>query len=123
MSGTPYFEPKAHGLVDVGRVNWIVDQRNDSIREWVVTTVLYHPETDRFYWERAAGCCCNEPFDAVSGPGDMESGTLWELTSALARTLAKVAVQSYLTPKTWETVSGNVVDVLAAAAHVREYHD
>lgn len=94
-------------LIDVGEIDWHGAACSYDRR---TTRVMYHPETDRFYWGY-------ESFEEVN---DLAFGTLWALTSALALTLSDVALESDLTPEKWEIVSGDVVDVLAAAMKARE---
>jgi hypothetical protein len=114
MSWT-YFRPEDHGLVGVGEVDWLGDT---GCYEWNTTTVMYHPETDRFYWEHGGGCSCDGPLESVRGLDDLESGTFWELTTALSQGLA--GLPEHYSPKTWETISGDVVDLLSAALKARE---
>jgi hypothetical protein len=116
MSWT-YFKPEDHGLVGVGTVDWL---GNTGDYDWDTTTVMYHPETDRFYWERGSGCSCNGPLEDVGGLDDLESGTLWELTSELSRGLASIGDHPSLMPTVWEKISGDIVDLLSAGLKARE---
>jgi hypothetical protein len=82
-----YFRAENHGLVPVYDVDWL---RGTGCYEWENTTVLYHPETDRFYWEHGSGCSCNGPLDDVSTIDDLKSGSFWDLVTD---------VQSYLSER------------------------
>lgn len=79
-----YFSPEEYGLESVGSVDWL---RGEGCYEWEETTVLYHRETDTFYWEWDSGCSCDGPLDTVSSLDDLHSGKLHEVAKHITDTL------------------------------------
>lgn len=83
-----YFSPDKHGLETVGSVDWL---RGEGCYEWEETTVLYHRETDTFYWETSGGCSCNGPLDYVESMSDLEHGKFHEVAKHITDTLTEKA--------------------------------
>ena len=80
-----YFKPEDHGLVPVYDVDWL---RGTGCYEWDDTTVLYHRESDQFYWEHGSGCSCNGPLGDVQSLNDLKSGSFWDLVTDVQQELS-----------------------------------
>lgn len=109
-----YFEPKEHGLVSVGEVDWI-----DGCYDWDTTTVFYCPEDGLFYWESGSGCSCNGPLEGVTKREDLESGTFFQLSNDLNKHLADTLESKYESQKTKERAGMEMTRVIEAAMRVK----
>lgn len=100
------------GLVFVDRVDWLHDT---GCYEWSDTTVMFHPESEMFYWETSSGCSCNGPLEDVRSLEDLESGRFWALTQDLEATLVQESASEY---RDAELLKNEVVRVIEAAQKV-----
>jgi hypothetical protein len=112
-----YFKPENHGLVGVADLDWLA---GEGCYEWETTSVLYHSKTETFYWERGAGCSCNGPLEDVDSLDDLESGTFFDLASALSEDLIAFLKNEHRSFRQKEAVSGEVVRVIEAALKVKQ---
>jgi hypothetical protein len=107
-----YFKPEAHGLVHVGAVDWLA---GEGCYEWSETTIMYHPETQRFFWENDGGCSCDGPLDNVNTLDDLTSGTLHDLWTEVMSDL-----KNYEDSKNYEHIAADVVETMSACLRVKD---
>lgn len=112
-----YFVASEHGLEYVGGVDWL---RNEGCYEWHDTTVMYHRETDMFYWETASGCSCNTPLEDVESLADLEFGSFHEFTSHLTKLWEDSKLEGWHGEDTDGVLALEVTRVIEAAVRVRE---
>lgn len=79
FKGNPYYAPESIGLTTVGEVE--LAEPCYSFDLFVVWQSVNEPE--KFYWGQDSGCSCPSPFDSISNPEDLESGSKHDAISAL----------------------------------------
>lgn len=115
MSWT-YFRPEDHGLIGVGTVDWLGET---GCYEWNDTTVFYHPETERFYWETESGCSCDGPLERVEKLDDLQSGTFFELVKDVQSLLTVELEKSYVSDHAKGSIAHDVAALFEAALKVK----
>lgn len=88
--GWEYFDEKKFGVVRVGQVDW-----TDEAYTWDTTTVFYHPDEKKFYWEHDGGCSCNGPLDDVYSLNDLESGSAFDIAKELTSDAERLSTDKY----------------------------
>jgi len=112
-----YFRAGDHGLEHVGSVDWL---RGEGCYEWHDTTVLYHRETDMFYWETAGGCSCNGPLDDVESLADLECGSFHQVTSHISKLWEEEKENKWHGDDSEGVLALEVTRVIEAIVRVRE---
>lgn len=112
-----YFSPDKHGLEQVGGIDWL---RGEGNYEWDETTVLYHRETDTFYWETESGCSCDGPLMHVQSIADLQSGSFHDLTTHINAVWEEVKTEPWRGEDSDGTLALEVTRVIEAAIRIRE---
>lgn len=112
-----YFVASDHGLEHVGSVDWL---RGEGCYEWHDTTVMYHRETDMFYWETAAGCSCNMPLEDVQSLADLEFGSFHALTKDINELWHANMIDDWRGEDSDGVLALEVTRVIEAALRIRE---
>lgn len=112
-----YFKAEDHGLEYVGGVDWL---RGEGCYEWEDTTVLYHRETDTFYWETSGGCSCDGPLDDVESLDDLDKGTFHQLAEHIVVTLDDVRKRTWRGEDSEGMLDLEATRVIEAAIRIRE---